>query len=230
MVKTRPRWLHERLSIDGSKTRVLAIGVMVLLVALAGCGGSPDSGETTTGVTSGTATPSDEMEMGPGTGTESGVAATSMATAAPTEAEAVNLSVVPASANTTNATLLVRATVDEASATDGLENVTVDTGGGLDFGNVTTADVDTAGIDEGGVLPGNETSESLAANVEEVRRADDGRTLTIALDGNESVAAGDEIVAVIDGGVATTAPGNYSFGLTIDGGPARTGNYTVTAA
>lgn len=227
MVKTRPRWLSERLATDRSKTRVLAVGLMVLLVALAGCGGSPDNGGTTTDVTAGTATPADEVEMGAGTVTDGGGAATATAGS---EAEAVNLSLVPASANTTNATLLVRATVDEASASDGLETVTVDTGGGLDLGNVTTADVETAGIDQGGVLPGNETSESLAANVEEVRRADDGRTLTIALDGNESVAAGDEIVAVIDGGVATTAPGNYSFGLTIDGGSARTGNYTVTAA
>ncbi|WP_256686166.1 hypothetical protein [Halococcus qingdaonensis] len=227
MVKIRSRWLSERLSTDRSKRRMLAVGVMVLLVALAGCGGSPDNSETT-GVTSGTATPADGVEMGPGTATEGDGEATS--TAAPAETEAVNLSVAPASANTTNATLLVRATVDEASASDGLENVTVDTGGGLDLGNVTTADVDTAGIDTGGVLPGNETSESLAANVDEVRRADDGRTLTIALDGNESVAAGDEIVAVIDGGVTTTTPGNYSFDLTIDGGPTRTGNYTVAAA
>jgi len=35
---------------------------------------------------------------------------------------------------------------------------------------------------------------------------------------------------VIDGGVATTAPGNYTFSLGIDDAPVQTDSYNVTGS
>lgn len=231
--------LCDSMPTDIPRKRLLTVGLVVLLLVLAGCGGNSNTSETTTAITDTTAgetqvgtpgTQSGDVEVGPETDTDDRSTAAS-GTQTSNADPGLALSLTPSTANTTNVTLLARVTVDETSASEGIENVTVDTGGGLDLSNVTLSSVDTAGIDEGGALPGNQTSESLAANVErDIQLTNDGQTLTIPFDGNESIESGDEIVAIIDGGVATNAPGNYSFSLTIDDGPAQTGRYNISAS
>ena len=230
--------LWDRISTDTSHKRLLATGLVVLMLVLAGCGGNSNGGETTNAsdmtpdeTQVGTAgTESGDADIGPETNTDDRSTAASVMSPS-NDDSGLTVSVIPSTANATNVTLLARATVDEALASEGIENVTVDTGGGLTFNNMTVSDVDTAGIDEGGALPGNQTSESLAANVEQdIRLTNDGQTLTIPFDGNESIESGDEIIAVIDGGVATNAPGNYSFSLAVDGGSPQTDRYNVTSS
>lgn len=239
MVSEHLQRLQERFPADISKKRLLVTGAVVLMLLFAGCGGNTNNGETTTATntTSGEtqvqvgtpATQSDDMNMGPETSADNDLATVTSGASQSSSESGLNVSVRPSTANTTNATLIVRATVDEASASEGIENVTVETGGGLDLSNVTLSNVGTAGIDEGGALPGNQTSESLAANVEQnIQIANDGQTLTIPFDGNESVASGDQVIAIVDGGVATNAPGTYSFNLTVDDGPSQTDRYNIT--
>ena len=85
-------------------------------------------------------------------------------------------------------------------------------------------------INRTGKFVGDRTDESLASSVERnVQVADGGQQLTIPLDGSVSVEPGDEIVAVIDGGVSTRSPGEYTFGLAVDNATAQTDDYTVTA-
>ena len=223
-----------------ARTRLLLTGLLICLVALAGCGGTSDGGGTTA---AGTDAPVGETATsGPSTtamataassatpAASSTTAATAMPANVPTNASGLNATIEPTTANTADVTLVVHATMTDATASDGVANITIETGGGLDLSNVTVANVGTAGIDENGTLVGDRTDESLASSVERnVRVADGGQQLTIPLDGSVSVEPGDEIVAVIDGGVSTRSAGEYTFGLAVDNATAQTDDYTVTA-
>ena len=262
--------------------RAVVVGVVVLLVALAGCGGDSGDGtrtpisETTEprqdGVTTadGTALASETRTATTDPGTTTGrvsttddglattagatmsTATTGATTSAGTIAGGANAStalarstidpgpetsgldvvVEPRTANTSDVELRIHAAMSADTATEGIENVTVDAGEGLDVSNVTVLDVATAGIDEGSDASGSRTDgPGLGSNVEgDIASADDGTGFVVPLDGNRSVDPTDEIVVVIDGGVATTAPGNYTFSLGIDDAPVQTDSYNVTGS
>lgn len=148
-----------------------------------------------------------------------------------TSAEGLDVTVKSTTGNPTGATLILHATVTDAVASDGIESITADTGGGLDLSNVTVANVRKVGIDNGGTLPGNQIDSSLVANVERgIKLADGGERLTVPFDGERSIESGDEIIVVIEGGIATNKPGTYSFSLTINDGPPQTASYNITEA
>lgn len=142
----------------------------------------------------------------------------------------LNVVVKPRSANTSDVSLLISAAIGPDSATDGIESITVDAGAGLDVSDVTVANVDTAGIDEGSNQSGSQTDgPSLGSNAEgTIRSADSGNGFVVPLDGNRSIEASDELVVVIDGGVATTEPGNYTFSLGINDASAQEDSYNIT--
>ncbi|WP_154019065.1 hypothetical protein [Halococcus agarilyticus] len=248
--------------------RLVAIGVVALLMVLAGCGGGP---------TDGTQTPATETDAPPstvgtdratetGTDTETTVLSTTtneaettttdgdpepttsdlapttsdtLATSTPIERAAVDSSpeatgldviVEPRTANTTDVGVWVYAAMSSESATEGIESVTVDAGEGLDVSNVSVFDVETAGIDETSNHTGRRTDgPGLGSNVEGgIRTNDAGEGFVVPLDGNRSVDPDDEIVVVLDGGVATTAPGNYTFSLAVNNASAQEDSYNVT--
>jgi hypothetical protein len=253
--------------------RAVVVGVVVLLVALAGCGGDSGDGtrtpiggtveprqdgvttadgtalasETRTattdpGTTTGRVSTTDDGLATPAgatrsTATIAGGANASTAAARSTidpgpETSGLDVVVEPRTANTSDVELRIHAAMSADTATEGIENVTVDAGEGLDVSNVTVLDVATAGIDEGSDASGSRTDgPGLGSNVEgDIASADDGTGFVVPLDGNRSVDPTDEIVVVIDGGVATTAPGNYTFSLGIDDAPIQTDSYNVTRA
>ncbi|HET7323903.1 MAG TPA: hypothetical protein VFJ06_06195 [Halococcus sp.] len=149
---------------------------------------------------------------------------------AATSAESLDVQIEPAVVNARNVKLVLHSTATAASATNGIESITVDTGGGLDLSNVTVANVNTAGIDDGGTLPSNRIDGSLARNVKGgINVVNDGERFIIPFDGNRNIEQGDEIVFVIEGGITTEAPGSYTFALTINDGPTQTDTYNITA-
>jgi len=143
----------------------------------------------------------------------------------------LDLVVEPRTANTSNVTLLISAAIGPESATDGIENITVDTGTGLDVSELAVADVETAGIDEGSTQSGSATDgSSLGANAEgTIESPEEGEGFRIPLDGTRSIDDSDELVVVIEGGIATTEPGNYTFSVGINDAPAYEDSYNVTA-
>ena len=223
-----------------TRTRLLLTGVLVCLVLLAGCGGNTDDGGTTVATTQASVeeTATGAPTMATATGASSTTPSTcrssrpsTMLANGSTNASGLEVTVEPTTENTTDVNLTARATMTDATASEGIETITIETGGGLDLTNVSVANVDTAGIDENGSLARDRTDESLASSVErDVRVADDGRRLTIPLDGNVTVEPGDEIVAVLEGGVETRSAGNYTFGLTVDNATAQTDDYTITSS
>ncbi|EMA38381.1 hypothetical protein [Halococcus hamelinensis] len=220
-----------------TRTRLLLTGVLVCLVLLAGCGGNTDDGGTTVANTE--APVEETATSAPPTMETAGTSSTSPSTAGTstvpanvsTNASGLEVTVDPTTENTTDVNLIAHATMTDATASEGIETITIETGGGLDLTNVSVANVDTAGIDENGSLVRDRTDESLASSVErDVQVADDGRRLRIALDGNTSVEPGDEIVAVLEGGVETGSAGSYTFGLAVDNATAQTDDYTITSS
>lgn len=187
--------------------------------------------------TSTSGTPTSTQSTGTTTETQTDTA-TSTTVASPTtqvdrttSAEGLDVTVKSTTGNPTGATLILHATVTDALASDGIESITADTGGGLDLSNVTVMNVRRVGIDNGGTLPGNQIDSSLVANVERgIKLADGGERLTVPFDGDRNIESGDEIIVVIEGGIATDQPGTYSFSLTVNNEASQTARYNLTSS
>jgi hypothetical protein len=234
--------------------RTLVTAFVILLTVLAGCGGnSTDSTETLVrSETNDDSTTEAETAVPPivvtnteangtidtATTTEETTAKSTFdiepITAIPNSSRSstdLNVIIEPHTADTANVTLRIYATVNTTSATDGIRNATVNVGKGLNISNVTAANVETVGIDEDGNQPGSLIDgQELDTNVEGgIDIADDGESFKISLDGERSIETGDEIVAVVDGGITTTKPGEYIFSLSINNAPLQRDTYNVTS-
>ena len=246
--------------------RTLAVGLLAVMVILAGCGGDSSNGTQTptsgtdSGQPDGTAIATDDsVATGGGSGTptqittnstpanmtegetirnaSNGSANTSAAAAGPMtnsspDEAGLNVIAEPRTANSSNVTLYIYSAMSSSSATDSIENITVNAGEGLDVSGVTVANVDTAGIDEGSNQSRSQTNgPSLGSNVEgRIKRAGDGEGFVVPLDGSRAIEQNDELVVVIDGGIATTEPGNYTFSLGINNASVQEDSYNITAA